>query len=273
MPDVKLDSFVGARVAVIGDMIHDEYLHCTSSRVSPEAPVPVCKLVKREQRAGGAGNVRNGIMALGGKVNFVCVSGPMHIKTRVVVGHHQVARIDQEPDPVKYQAAWRTAKGDILSALRKVNVIVISDYGRMPGEIIRYTISNAQLGQMVIVDPKRADARLYAGANIITPNSLEWQALGGKLPPGNQYALVTRGEKGMTLVRRRAKPIHFPTMARDVVDVTGAGDTVVATLAAALSAGYPLQTACELANIAAGIACSKFGTYAVDIHDLIEGNK
>ena len=91
---LDVNSFSTARVAVIGDMIHDEYLHCTSSRVSPEAPVPVCKLIRREMRDGGAGNVYNGIVALGGSAKFVFVTRPQHVKTRVVVGHHQVARID-----------------------------------------------------------------------------------------------------------------------------------------------------------------------------------
>jgi DNA-binding transcriptional regulator YiaG len=188
VPDLSHISFVNAKVAVIGDMIHDEYLHCTSTRVSPEAPVPVCKLVLREQRAGGAGNVRNGIMALGGKVSFVCAPAPLHIKTRVVVGHHQVARIDQEPDPVVYLEAWRIAKGDILSALRKANVCTPAPAVVTPADVRALRESNG-ISQAVLA--------MYLGTS--TAAVTQWE-LGLRTPTGATAKLLD-------LVRRKGLKI------------------------------------------------------------------
>lgn len=266
---MNIPDFSTARVAVIGDYIIDEYWHCTSERISPEAPVPVCQIVKTEQRAGGAGNVERGVVKMGGKCHLTAVVRPEHRKVRVVVGKHQVARVDYTPDRVEYFNAWEHKDDDIRNAVAQHNVVVISDYGRMPQSSIRFAIEEAKRQRrFVIVDPKRPDPKLYAGAELITPNEKEWQALGERLPPGNQYALVTLGERGMVLYRKGEKPVKIETVARDVIDVTGAGDTVVATVATALSAGYPIVEAVRYANIAAGIAVEHFGTYAVSIEEL-----
>lgn len=261
--------FSRARIAVIGDYIVDEYWHCTSTRISPEAPVPVCVVEKVEQRPGGAGNVIAGIKALGVRQLSVYISKPEHKKVRIVVGNHQVARADYLPDEWHYISAWGMVKNAIQDIIRDSNIVVVSDYGRMPMNVIRETIDFAAgLRRTVIADPKRPDHRLYRHADLITPNEKEWQALGGRLPPGNPYALVTRGEKGMRLHRKRDKPVDIPAEAREVIDVTGAGDTVVAVMAAALGSGYSMVDAAKYANLAAGIAVEHFGTYAVTLEEL-----
>lgn len=261
--------FSSARITVIGDYIVDEYWHCTSTRISPEAPVPVCVVEKVEQRPGGAGNVIAGIKALGVLPLWVCVGHPEHKKVRIVVGNHQVSRADYLPDERSYIMAWSTRKKYIQEAIEESTIVVVSDYGRMPMNVIRETIDFAAgLRRTVIVDPKRPDHRLYRHADLITPNEKEWQALGGKLPPDNPNALVTRGDKGMRLHRKRAKPVDIPAVAREVIDVTGAGDTVVAVMASALGSGYSMVDAAKYANLAAGIAVEHFGTYAVTIEEL-----
>ena len=266
---MQAPNFSTARIAVIGDYIIDEYWHCTSTRISPEAPVPVCVVEKIETRPGGAGNVIAGIKALGVRPLSVYISQPVHKKVRIVVGNHQVSRADYIPDERPYIMAWSSLKEQIQYIIQDSTVVVVSDYGRMPMNVIRETIDFAVgLRRTVIVDPKRPDHRLYRFADLITPNEKEWQALGGKLPPGNQYALVTRGEKGMRLHRKRAKPVDIPAVAREVIDVTGAGDTVVAVMAAALGSGYSMVDAAKYANLAAGIAVEHFGTYAVTIEEL-----
>lgn len=262
-------NFSTARIAVIGDYIIDEYWHCTSTRISPEAPVPVCVVEKVEQRPGGAGNVIAGIKALGVRPLSVYVSRPEHKKVRIVVGNHQVSRADYLPNEHAYIMAWSRIKNETQDLILDSTIVVVSDYGRMPMNVIRETIDFAKREhKIVIVDPKRPDHRLYYGADLITPNEKEWQTLGGKLPPGNPYALVTRGEKGMRLHRKRAKPVDIPAVAREVIDVTGAGDTVVAVMAAALGSGYSMVDAARYANLAAGIAVEHFGTYAVTIEEL-----
>lgn len=268
---MNVPNFSTARIAVIGDYIIDEYWHCTSSRISPEAPVPVCVVEKVEQRPGGAGNVIAGIKAMGTRPLSVSLTEPEHKKVRIVVGNHQVARADYIPSEYDYVMAWSwpAYKEQIQHIIRDSTIVVVSDYGRMPMNVIRETIDFAKREhKIVIVDPKRPDHRLYYGADLITPNEKEWQTLGGKLPPGNPYALVTRGEKGMRLHRKRAKPVDIPAVAREVIDVTGAGDTVVAVMAAALGSGYSMVDAARYANLAAGIAVEHFGTYAVTIEEL-----
>lgn len=256
--------FSVADVAVIGDYITDEYYYCHASRISPEAPIPVCVFDSSEIRPGGAGNVAVGLRALSaGKVSEVAPDVGIH-KTRIVVGKHQIARIDLEPDPDVLHKMWNPRH--VQAVVGICHTTVISDYGRMPEHIIREAIAGAKrAGRTVIVDPKRP-GDVYQGADLITPNAMEWDRMGRQSYGAD--VLITRGEEGMTLITRDNDVIQFPAMARDVSDVTGAGDTVVATVAAAISAGYSLTKAVELANIAAGIAVEHFGTYAVSIEEL-----
>lgn len=262
--------FSKARVCVIGDYIIDEYWHCTSSRISPEAPVAVCDLQRTERRSGGAGNVERGVTALGAECNFNWPAWPDHIKRRIIVGRHQVARVDELPDPFEYAEAWYNHSNRIKLGIEWANVVVISDYGHMPERVITEAIRHADANDTyIIVDPKR-NSGCYQGANLITPNAKEWEMLQHKTY--GAIALVTKGAEGMEIIYpdEDKKSVVIPSEAQEVFDVTGAGDTVVAVLAAAIGSGMALVEAAKLANKAAAIACRHFGTHAVTLEELGE---
>ncbi|MEW6444672.1 MAG: bifunctional D-glycero-beta-D-manno-heptose-7-phosphate kinase/D-glycero-beta-D-manno-heptose 1-phosphate adenylyltransferase HldE [Pseudomonadota bacterium] len=209
-------------------------------------------------------------------------SRPTITKLRVISRHQQLLRLDFEED-------FDDLTGDRLHrtfdmALDGVSAVVLSDYAkgllRAPASLIERARSR---GLPVVIDPKRADFEAYRGATVVTPNMQELQTATGPcrsdadvvekglalmLAHGIDNLLVTRSERGMTLLRQDAPPLHLPAQAREVFDVTGAGDTVVATLAAALAAGLELADAAQLANVAAGIVVGKFGTATVSLDEL-----
>ncbi|MBE7516516.1 MAG: D-glycero-beta-D-manno-heptose-7-phosphate kinase [Chloracidobacterium sp.] len=292
-------SFSGKRVAVIGDVILDRYWWGDVSRISPEAPVPVVRLGTMSDNAGGAANVAANIAGLGAEAILIGAVGdddagnllrglirsttrveprlfeisgrPTTVKTRIVANHQHVVRVDNEStDPVE-----EISEDDVHAAIHNADVIVISDYakGFLTGAVLSY-IFKAAGDRFVIVDPKSSDLSRYYGANLITPNAKEAEAATGMtdtasagealIAEGNfKAALITEGERGMTLFEQGSETFHLDASALEVFDVTGAGDTVVATLAAATAAGIPLRKAAELANIAAGIAVSHVGTTVV----------
>lgn len=309
--DMKIvtPDFSGVHVLVLGDLMLDRYWHGGTSRISPEAPVPVVHINESEDRPGGAGNVALNIASLGAKATilgltgddesadiladrlhaagidcrFTRVSGsPTITKLRVLSRHQQLIRLDFEEG--FENANFASMQSDFASLLPEVDAVILSDYGKgalqQVGELIAAAI---KAGKPVLVDPKGHDFSIYRGATLITPNINEFEAVVGRcqdeqtlVKEGCALArdcdlgalLVTRGEQGMTLLRDGHDELHFPTQAREVFDVTGAGDTVISVLAATLGAGRSLPEATELANLAAGIVVGKLGTACVSPSEL-----
>lgn len=301
--------FSKAKVIVVGDVMLDRYWHGGTSRISPEAPVPVVKVEQIEDRPGGAGNVALNISHLGGAVNLVGVTGEdesadalqtrlsgagvtchfqrlEHLSTitklRVISRHQQLIRLDFE-DP-KQQLSDGGFSELVENQLESGSVLLLSDYAKGtladPGQFIAMA---KQKHIPVLVDPKGTDFKRYRGAFLLTPNLHEFEAVVGTCQDDKTLIergmeliedlqlsalLVTRGEQGMTLLQKGQKEVHFPARAKEVFDVTGAGDTVIATLAAALSAGNDLVSATGLANLAAGIVVGKLGTAAISAVEL-----
>ncbi|UZK04580.1 bifunctional D-glycero-beta-D-manno-heptose-7-phosphate kinase/D-glycero-beta-D-manno-heptose 1-phosphate adenylyltransferase HldE [Venatoribacter cucullus] len=307
--DITLPNFHNARVLVFGDVMLDRYWQGSTSRISPEAPVPVVKIQDIENRAGGAGNVALGISVLGAKVDLIGLTGadengnileqllsqagirthlqqhldlPTITKLRVLSRHQQLIRLDFEES---FTGADLPALEQAFAGLlADCGVVILSDYGKGtltdPQPLIR---AAASAGVPVLIDPKGTDFERYRGATLLTPNLSEFEAVVGHCADDDtliaraqqlintydlQALLVTRSEKGMTLIQRDQEPFHQPTRAREVFDVTGAGDTVISVLAAALAAGTPLVQATVLANTAAGVVVGKLGTATVTTEEL-----
>ncbi|WP_430460865.1 bifunctional D-glycero-beta-D-manno-heptose-7-phosphate kinase/D-glycero-beta-D-manno-heptose 1-phosphate adenylyltransferase HldE [Thalassolituus sp. LLYu03] len=306
---VTLPDFHQARVLVFGDVMLDRYWTGPTSRISPEAPVPVVKIQDVENRAGGAGNVALNIATLGSGVDLLGITGadenasalsgmleqsrvschflqhPTHptiTKLRIMSRHQQLIRLDFEEafDATDLTSLYGTFDERVANA----GVVILSDYGKGALSNPQRLISAAQRHNVpVLVDPKGTDFERYRGATLITPNLSEFEAVVGVCKDDDtlvanartlisdfdlQAVLVTRSEKGMTLVQRDQEPFHLPARAREVYDVTGAGDTVISVLAAALAAGKDLQQATALANTAAGIVVGKLGTATVSTEEL-----
>src|SRR5690606_2080657 len=285
---VTMPRFDSAPVLVVGDIMLDRYWHGPSERISPEAPVPVIKVDQIEDRPGGAGNVALNIAALGAPAWLVGVTGedeaaeilrrrlnaagvycefqqhaeqPTITKLRVISRHQQLLRVDfEEPFDTDGEAMLASVGG----LLDKARVMVLSDYGK--GALVNHQALirlATERGVPVLADPKGKDFTIYRGATLITPNMSEFEAVVGRC--ANEQELVDRGmalieeldmqaqlvprsEHGMTLLRRGEPALHLPARAREVFDVTGAGDTVISTLATALAAGEELPNAVALAN-------------------------
>ncbi|MDP3823039.1 MAG: D-glycero-beta-D-manno-heptose-7-phosphate kinase [Burkholderiales bacterium] len=297
-----------ARVLVVGDAMLDRYWHGAVDRISPEAPVPVVKVTREEERIGAAANVAYNVATLGAKASFLGVVGddePGHrleallretgiathlkrdaglrttVKLRVIGRHQQLLRMDFESEPDHEALASQT---EAFAALAPDHdAILFSDYGK--GGLAHITSMIAQgraLGKAVLIDPKGSDYARYAGATVITPNRLELQQVVGawrddaelrakaqQLRKGLRLdaLLVTLGEDGMTMFDEQGD-VHVKAQAREVFDVTGAGDTVIATLAALVAAGMSPREAMPLANKAGGIVVGKFGTATVSYEEL-----
>ena len=307
----ELLDFTQSRVLVFGDVMLDRYWHGATSRISPEAPVPVVRVETEEGRPGGAGNVALNISALGGRATLVGLAGrdqpgdildrqlseagvscrlvrqsqfPTITKLRVISRHQQLIRLDFEDGfPGVDSGALMRA---YLEAMGACEVVVLSDYGKGTlQDVADFIIAARTAGLPVLVDPKGADFSRYRGATLITPNLGEFEAVVGHCADEDnlvlrgqrlldeldlQALLITRGEHGMTLLQRERDPHHLPAQAREVFDVTGAGDTVIATLAAGLAAGLPLDSATQLANAAAGVVVGKLGTATVTTRELAQ---
>lgn len=290
-----------ARVLVVGDVMLDRYLFGEVSRISPEAPVPVVRVVREEERPGGAANVARNAAALGAQVTLLSVIGAdefgarlrklivkegIHAslrldksvettrKVRVIGRQQQLMRIDFEKAPSREILKQKLSDYQRLLR-RKCDVVVLSDYGKGGLTHIVDMIGLARgLGKRILVDPKGDDFSRYRGANVLTPNRGElrnvvgqWssevdlgkraQALRREL--GLDALLVTRSEEGMTLFDA-AGVHHEAAKAREVYDVSGAGDTVIAAFAVMVAAGKSLRDAMRVANHAAGIVVGKLGT-------------
>lgn len=304
-----LPDFPAARVLVVGDLMLDRYWHGETSRISPEAPVPVVHVGQAEERAGGAGNVALNIAALGGQAEllgftgedeaagalakilddhgvawrFTRVPGSATItKLRVLSRHQQLIRLDFEDGFHVTDAT--PLLDDFRHRLSGAGAVVLSDYGKGTlAQVQDFIAAARQQNVPVLVDPKGSDFSRYRGATLITPNLHEFEAIVGAcgsdaaiVEKGERLRealdlealLITRSEKGMTLLHAGRKALHLPTQAREVYDVTGAGDTVISVLAAALAAGEPLAEATAWSNLAAGLVVGKLGTAKVSVDEL-----
>ncbi len=303
-----LPDFSKGKVLVVGDVMLDRYWHGNTSRISPEAPVPVVHVGNEEHRAGGAGNVALNIAALGGSVtligfagndeageslegilqnagvncSFFCQKGFSTItKLRVISHHQQLIRLDFEDSFAG--ADLDQLENLFVEQLNQHDVVILSDYGKGALQNVQALIKLAkQAGKVVLVDPKGSDFNKYRNASLITPNFSEFQGVVGACPhdqitdKGLQLIsecdldslLVTRGEHGMMLLCKEQEPLNLPTHAREVFDVTGAGDTVISVLGAALAAGSELPDAVKLSNIAAGVVVGKLGTATVSVTEI-----
>ncbi|MCW8107240.1 bifunctional D-glycero-beta-D-manno-heptose-7-phosphate kinase/D-glycero-beta-D-manno-heptose 1-phosphate adenylyltransferase HldE [Alteromonas ponticola] len=298
-----LPDFTQARILIVGDIMLDRYWKGGTSRISPEAPVPVINIDEIEDRPGGAANVAINAASLGAKVTllglcgeddnaqilrarlesygvkccFLPVSGFATItKLRVLSRNQQLLRMDFEKS---FAQVDKTPLAEHFSAqLHNADLVVFSDYNKGALSDVRALIDEAKKQHKpVVVDPKGSDFAKYQGASVLTPNMAELEAIVGEIVHESQLSekatnlkdslaldnlLVTRSEKGMSLYSADA-PFHLPAKAREVFDVTGAGDTVVSTLAVALACGQTTQQACVLANIAASIVVGKLGTSVI----------
>lgn len=299
-----------ARVLVAGDVILDRYVHGSTDRVSPEAPVPVVRVEHTEERPGGAANVAVNIRSLGVSVSLLGLAGnddgadvlnrqlaaldidtrlcrrdgfPTTTKLRVLSRHQQLLRLDYEIDAAGANASVLT--GHFRELLPDCRMVVLSDYAKGSLGDVRELIAMARgNGIPVIVDPKGEDFRRYSGASLLTPNRKEFEtAAGGRIDDRDiettarrlchdldiEALLVTRGEQGMSLVQRSGgEALHLAAHSHEVFDVTGAGDTVVAAIAAALASGNTLPDAVAYANYAAGLVVEKLGTASVSTAEL-----
>jgi rfaE bifunctional protein kinase chain/domain len=298
-----------ARVLVVGDAMLDRYWYGAVDRISPEAPVPVVKVNREEERIGAAANVAYNVTTLGAQASFLGVVGgdepgqrlelllretaiATHlkrdpglrttVKLRVIGRHQQLLRMDFENEPDHEALASQT---EAFAQLIPVHdAVLFSDYGKGGLAHITSMIGAARdARKAVLIDPKGSDYSRYAGATVITPNRLElqqvvgsWQDDGELLAKAQNMRevlrleglLVTLGEDGMTLFDAQGA-LHVQAQAREVFDVTGAGDTVIATLAALVAAGLSLRQAMPLANKAGGIVVGKFGTATVSYEELM----
>ncbi|MGD8255794.1 MAG: D-glycero-beta-D-manno-heptose-7-phosphate kinase [Syntrophobacterales bacterium] len=305
-----IDQFSSCRILVVGDVIMDEFLWGRVERISPEAPVPVVEVEEESLVLGGAGNVVNNIISLGGQALLCGVIGndamgrelihilqkmnsptyglviedrrPTTIKTRVVAHSQQVVRVDREEREHVNEASIESITHTVKEQLDSIDAIVVADYGK--GVVTRSLMdglrSLGQGGQTILaVDPTIRNVALYKDVTLITPNNYEAQQMAGIQIEddqslrragahlleelGCQTVLITQGDKGMTLFEGNGETTQIPTVARKVFDVSGAGDTVIATFTLALAAGLTPGQAAVLANLAAGIVVGEIGTATV----------
>lgn len=306
---LSLPDYTQAHVLVVGDLMLDRYWHGSTSRISPEAPVPVVHVGDNEERPGGAANVALNIAALGAKVTLMGVVGEDEAakalqsrlenanvnceflsmpgidtitKLRVISRHQQLIRLDFEQSLGEFDQAALLEK--YRTKLQSVSAIILSDYGKGTLNEVGTLIELAREQHIpILVDPKGSDFGKYAGASVITPNFGEFTTVVGDCESEEEIVakgrallsqlnleklLVTRGEHGMSLLDSELPPLHLPTHAREVFDVTGAGDTVISVLGASLACDSSWEESTALANLAAGIVVGKLGTAAITESEL-----
>ncbi|MEO7105985.1 MAG: D-glycero-beta-D-manno-heptose-7-phosphate kinase [Rhodoferax sp.] len=297
-----------AQVLVVGDVMLDRYWYGAVDRISPEAPVPVVRITREEERNGGAANVAYNVVTLGAQASLLTVVGDDEashklealvaktgiqphfgrdadlkttVKLRVIGRQQQLLRLDFENTPKNELLASQTAAFENLLPLH--GAVLFSDYGKGGLGHITDMIARARaVGKPIFVDPKGSDFARYQGATVITPNRAELQQVIGiwhdedelrskvhalRTEFNLEAILLTRSEEGMTLFDSQGE-LHVSAMAREVFDVTGAGDTVIATMAALVAAGTSLRDAVPIANQAGGIVVGKFGTATVSYDEL-----
>ena len=309
-PETLKNRFAQAKVLVVGDVMLDRYWFGDVSRISPEAPVPVAKIEKTEHRAGGAANVARNVAALGGQAVLLSVIGDDEagdclnalmaehgvetvlirdqniattVKLRVVARNQQLIRLDFEDAPT--HEVLNGVKNRFRELLAECDVVILSDYGKGGlTHVVSFIEWARQAGKPVLIDPKGDDYAKYTGATMLTPNRAELRQVTGSWKNEAdlqekaralrrnldlQALLLTRSEEGMTLFRD-GEPHHQPTQAREVFDVSGAGDTVIAGMGLAMAAGLDLPEAMQLANAAAGVVVGKLGTAVCSFDELAQ---
>jgi rfaE bifunctional protein kinase chain/domain len=296
------------RVLIVGDVMLDRYWFGEVERISPEAPVPVVKVARTDERPGGAANVARNVAALGAQVTLLSAIGideagaalerllgaervrtsfhrdaalPTTVKLRVIARQQQLLRIDFETSPSHEVLASKLA--DYGRLLADTDLVILSDYGKGGLAHIAAMIERARAaGRTVLVDPKGDDWAKYRGASLVTPNRAEFRQVVGRWRDEAELTakaqalraeldvaalLVTRSEEGMSLYTD-AGADTIPAVAREVYDVSGAGDSVIAAVGTLLGAGANLATAVRIANEAAGVVVGKFGTAVVTPDEL-----
>jgi rfaE bifunctional protein kinase chain/domain len=305
---MDLPDFSSVRLAVVGDVMLDRYWFGDVQRISPEAPVPVVRVKRIEERLGGAANVALNAVALGAQTRLLGVVGndeagnrlasmlaeariethltrdpqaPTIIKLRVIGRQQQLLRIDFEEAPAASALAQKL--DDLAHTIGTCDLLLLSDYGKGAlstiADILRLAKEN---NKPVVVDPKGDDYTKYRGVTVLTPNRAELREVVGAWRDERdleeraqrlrraldvRHLLLTRSEEGMSLFSED-NVLHVPAQAREVFDVSGAGDTVMATMACMLAVGRPVAQAVHLANLAGGIVVGKLGTATVTRHEL-----
>ncbi|HET9679506.1 MAG TPA: bifunctional D-glycero-beta-D-manno-heptose-7-phosphate kinase/D-glycero-beta-D-manno-heptose 1-phosphate adenylyltransferase HldE [Gammaproteobacteria bacterium] len=296
---LAIPDFSGRRVLIAGDIMLDRYWQGATRRISPEAPVPIVRVDQTQERPGGAGNVAMNIVALGANCTVLGITGDDEAaasletalqtagitsrllrapdtstitKLRVISRHQQLLRLDFEDAPANFSTL--DLQIPFKEQLDHHDIVILSDYAKGSLHAVAELIKLARTaGKPVLVDPKGHDFKRYRGATLLTPNRTEFEAVVGEcdteaqlLEKGERLRrelaldglLLTRSEQGMTLFTAK-EHLTLPAQARDVFDVTGAGDTVIALLAAALAAGETMPAAARLANLAASLVVGKLG--------------
>jgi len=302
------NQFSKTRLLVVGDVMLDRYWFGDTGRISPEAPVPVVQVEKIDERLGGAANVARNASALGAQTTILGVVGedeagkrveqlllesgvqsqlqtdgnvPTTVKLRVIARQQQLIRLDFEeaPSQISLDAKLKRFK----SLLPNIDIVILSDYGKGVLEQVSAMIELANASKkLVLVDPKGDAYDKYKGATVLTPNRSELRQVVGQWSSEDDLTLraqslrknlglgallLTRSEEGMTLFTDKGTE-HVRAQAREVFDVSGAGDTVIAALAVAMGAGWSLERAMALANRAGGIVVGKLGTATVSAEEL-----
>ena len=309
MMSFPLERIQGVNILVVGDLMLDRYWFGEVDRVSPEAPVPVVRVVRREDRLGGAANVARNICALGAKASLIGIVGQDEageqiqyladeagintqlitdhtinttLKMRVLGRQQQLLRIDFEYPPSTLALNHLDEK--LSGVIKEHDVVVLSDYNKGALTRVQAIINMAkQYGIPVLVDPKGTDYSRYSGASLLTPNRSEMQQAVGSWADEAELEhkseqlrqeltldalLITRSEQGMTLFDAAGRH-HVDAQAQEVYDVSGAGDTVLATLASSRAAGLSWEEAMLWANKAGGIVVGKLGTSIVTAEELL----
>ena len=303
------DQLHRTHVLVVGDVMLDRYWYGAVDRISPEAPVPVVRVTREEERLGGCGNVAFNVVSLGAQASLLSVVGDddngqrvrklldasgiqthlgndpqlqTTVKLRIIGRQQQLLRADFESEPRSEVLASQTRQFHTVLPLHQA--VLFSDYGKGGLNHIADMITAARAAQLpVLIDPKGSDYSRYAGATVITPNRAELQQVIGRWHDEAHLLaqvqalrqdlkldalLLTRSEEGMSLFDAQGV-VHVPAVAREVFDVTGAGDTVIATLASLMGAGMSMRDALPWANKAGGIVVGKFGTASVTFQELL----
>jgi D-glycero-beta-D-manno-heptose-7-phosphate kinase len=305
---ISKEQICAARVLVVGDVMLDRYWYGAVDRISPEAPVPVVRITREEERNGGAANVAYNVVTLGAQSSLLTVVGDdeashklealvahtgirthfgrdADLKTtvtlRVIGRQQQLLRLDFENTPKSEILATQTAT--FAELLPQHDAVLFSDYGKGGLAHVSDMISRARAaGKPILIDPKGSDYSRYQNASVITPNRAELQQVIGGWASEDELrtkahalrtalsldaVLLTRSEEGMTLFDANGE-LHVSAQAREVFDVTGAGDTVIATMATLVAAGVSMRDALPLANRAGGLVVGKFGTATVSFEEL-----
>ncbi len=312
---IDIEKFKDLKVLVIGDLMIDEYVWGDVHRISPEAPVPIVSVDNTSFTLGGAGNVVNNIVSMGGKVSVAGTVGsgftgkmlidklkhfnvdikgliedperPTTRKTRIIASNQQILRIDNETTREIRHHTFDSLKKVLMEKIPGMNLIIVSDYakGLITEKLMKLIIDRASYHNILtIADPKGLDFIKYKNASILTPNrkeaalasNIEIKCSDDLIKAGRKIAdqlnldrlVITCGKDGMVLFKKDKNVVNIKSKARQVFDVSGAGDTVIAILGLAMASGHGFHQSASIANAAAGIVVGKVGTAAITPEEL-----